>query len=185
MTQVTWTAGTPGYEMTLESRCSAPPEDVYEVLADLSTHLEWGGRQQRRSFRLTALRGAGRAQIGTEFVSTGTIPMSRSRWEDHSVVVRAEPATVLEFHTDGVATSPSGRTTRARWEHRYQIDPEDGGCHLVYRLQLADITNAPWRMRLPLARALTHRVMIPFLCRRGFTNLLREAERRTAAPVKG
>jgi hypothetical protein len=32
-------------------------------------------------------------------------------------------------------------------------------------------------MRLPLMRTVTHRVMIPRFCRRGFTNLLRSAER--------
>jgi hypothetical protein len=40
----------------------------------------------------------------------------------------------------------------------------------------AGLSGAPLRMRAPVMRTVTHRVMIPFLCRRGFDNLLRTAE---------
>jgi hypothetical protein len=164
------------YEMTLDGYCTALPEAVYGVLADLSTHLDWGGRGQRRTFRLTALEPAGPVREGTRFTSAGTIPMSRAHWSDESVVVRAEAPRLLEFHTDGVAVGPRGQGTRVRWEHRYAIEPEGTGCRVTYRLRRTSITRAPLRMRVPVMRTVTHRVMIPFLCRRGFTNLLALAQ---------
>jgi hypothetical protein len=178
MTRVTWDGGA-DYEMVLDARCDASPTAVYDVLADSSTHLDWGGRRQRRGFRLTSLEAAGPMQAGSEFTSIGTIPMSTSRWEDSSVVVRAEPPRVLEFHTDGVVTWPSGRRTRARWEHRYEIEPDLAGSRVAYSLRRTAMTDAPLRMRMPVMRSLTHRVMIPLLCRRGFLNLLKAAEQRT------
>jgi hypothetical protein len=40
----------------LEGASEAPAEAVYELLADLNAHLEWGGRQQKRkNFRLTTV----------------------------------------------------------------------------------------------------------------------------------
>ena len=181
MASVLWDGDTI-YEMVLEEHCDASPAAVYAVLADLSTHLDWGGRRQRRSFRLTSLQSSGQMRVGTEFNSVGSMPMTRVRWEDHSVVVQADPAAVVEFHTDGVAVWPTGRRTEVRWEHRYQIDPDGTGSRVAYRLRLASITNAPLRMRAPVMRTLTQRVMIPYLCQRGFANLLRAAERPAPAP---
>ncbi len=182
MTLVVWD-GDAVYEMVLNGHCQAPPVAVFAVLNDLSTHLDWGGRQQRRGFRLTALRPDGPMRVGTEFTSQGSMPMTRTRWEDHSVVVRAEPDTMVEFHTDGVARWPGGRRTEARWEHRYLIEPDGTGARVSYRLRRVSITDPPLRMRAPVVRTTTHRIMMPFLCRRGFANLLRAAEQRT--PVHG
>ncbi|MGZ4603736.1 MAG: hypothetical protein ACXV0U_09085, partial [Kineosporiaceae bacterium] len=63
MTRVVWNRDT-AYEMTWDAHCDAPPAAVYDVLADLSTHLDWGGRRQRRNFRLTALHAEGPARVG-------------------------------------------------------------------------------------------------------------------------
>ena len=92
---------------------------------------------------------------------------------------------MLEFHTDGVVTWPGGTRTDARWEHRYQIEPDGEGSRVVYRLRRTAITNPPLRMRVPVMRTLTHRVMIPLLCRRGFVNLVETAEQRATAPAAG
>jgi hypothetical protein len=70
--------------------CKARPEAVYDVLADLRTHLEWGGTRQSRDFRLLSLDASrGPASVGTAFSSTGAIPMSARRWEDGSTVTVA------------------------------------------------------------------------------------------------
>src|SRR3954469_19208104 len=161
------------YEMTLDGRCDATPYAVYAVLADLSTHLEWAGRRQRRSFRLTTLTPAGPMLVGTEFTSTGTMPMTRTRMNDRSVVVRAEPGSLLEFHTTSTSTWRGGLHTEARWEHEYRISPSPDGSRVTYRLRSAGTTGAPLRMRVPVMRTMTYKVMVPFLCRRGFMNLLR------------
>ena len=34
-------------EVRVEERCSASPEVVYDLLADLPSHLVWGGERQR------------------------------------------------------------------------------------------------------------------------------------------
>jgi Polyketide cyclase / dehydrase and lipid transport len=165
-------------DAVLEAVCAATPAAVWAVVADLSTHQDWGGRRQRRSFALQSLQGTGQLTAGVEFTSVGAIPMARAHWADRSVVVRAEPATLLEFHTDSAIDWARGRRTRARWEHRYEISAEGAGSRVRYRMHRAAITGAPPRMRLPLVRTLTYRVMVPFFCRRGFTNLLHDAERR-------
>jgi hypothetical protein len=168
------------YEMVLDGRCQGSPETVYAVLADLSTHLDWGGRRQRRSFRLASLTPTGPptgpVTVGTEFTSVGTMPMTRVRANDRSVVVRAEPGAVLEFHTTSTAAWRGGLRTEARWEHEYRIEPDGSGSRVTYRLRGADLSGAPLRMRVPVMRTLTHKVMIPLLCRRGFVNLLRSAD---------
>lgn len=177
MTEVRWDGGA-AYEMVLDAGCDASPAAVYEVLADLSTHLDWAGSRQYRGFRLISLRGTGPVGIGTEFTSVGSIPMARSRWENMNEVVEARPPEVLEFYTEAVVVWRTGKRTEARYEHRYEISPDGTGSRVVYRLRQTAIANPPLRMRLPLMRTLTHRVMIPRFCRRGFANLLRSAELR-------
>jgi len=179
MTEVRWDEGS-AYEMTLERRSDAPPAEVYAVVADLSTHLDWAGRTQHRGFRLLSLDGAGPVQTGTVFTSVGTIPMARSRWENRNEVIDARPGEVLEFHTDAVVNWRSGKRTEARYEHRYRIEPEGTGSRVTYRLREAKVANPPLRMRLPMMRAMSYRMMIPYYCGRGFKNLLRSAERRDA-----
>jgi hypothetical protein len=172
------------YEMVLDGHCDARPETVYAVLADLSTHLEWAGRRQRPSFRLTSLTPTGSLTVDSQFTSTGTMPMTRTRANDRSVVVRAEPGTLLEFHTTSTATWRRGLRTEARWQHEYRIEPEGTGSRVTYRLRSAGMTGAPLRMRAPVMKTMTYRVMVPFLCRRGFTNLLRAAASRTGVTAR-
>jgi hypothetical protein len=177
LTAVRWDGGA-SYEMVLDARCESSPAAVYDVLTDLSTHLDWAGKRQYPGFRLLSLRGTGPVETGTEFTSVGSIPMARTRWENHNVVVEARRPEVLEFHTGAVVVWRTGKRTEARYEHRYEIEPERTGSRVVYRLRQTAIANPPLRMRSPLMRIMTHRVMIPIFCRRGFTNLLRSAERR-------
>lgn len=177
MTEVRWDGGA-AYEMVLDAHCDAPPAAVYDVLSDLSTHLDWAGRRQYPGFRLLSLRGTGPVETGTEFTSMGSIPMARSRWENQNTVVEARRPEVLEFHTEAVVVWRTGKRTEARYEHRYEIEAETTGSRVVYRLRQTAIANPPLRMRVPLMRLMTHRVMIPWFCRRGFTNLLRSAGRR-------
>jgi len=59
--------------MHLTRLCSAPPDVVYDFLADLGTHMTWGGNQQTSDFRLLSLEApAGSASAGTTFTSTGS-----------------------------------------------------------------------------------------------------------------
>ncbi len=104
--------------------------------------------------------------------------MALARWRNQNKVIEARPPGILEFHTDAVAVWRTGKRTEARYEHRYEIRSEGTGSRVAYRLRQTAIANPPLRMRLPLMRTLTHRVMIPRFSRRGFANLLRSAEFR-------
>lgn len=162
--------------------CGAAPEAVYDLLADLSTHLEWGGARQRRDFRLTSLDApAGRATTGTAFTSTGTIPMSGRHWEDRSTVTAAEGPHVFEFITE--ARNGGARGMRAGYRHRYEITPQGGGCRVAYTITELEVTRPMPRMAWPVIRELTWRIGIPLLCRRGVRNLVRQAERTELRPA--
>jgi len=78
--------------------CKAMPEVVYDLLADLRTHSEWGGARQSREFRLVSFESPpGPATVGTRFSSTGTIPMSLRHWSDRSTVTVADRPQKFEF----------------------------------------------------------------------------------------
>ena len=88
--------------MRLSRTCAAPPEVVYDMLADLHSHLGWGGARQGRDYRLLSLEAPdGPATVGTVFATTGAIPMSRKRWEDISTVTLATRPSRFGFVTEG------------------------------------------------------------------------------------
>ncbi len=154
--------------------CKARPEAVYDVLADLRTHLEWGGTRQSRDFRLLSLDASrGPASVGTAFSSTGAIPMSARRWEDGSMVTVCDRARTFEFTTEGKA----GAMT-ACYRHRYEISPEGAGSRVTYTLTQLAIANPMLRLALPGIRQLTWRLAIPLLASRGLRNLLAVTEER-------
>jgi hypothetical protein len=162
--------------------CKARPEAVYDVLADLQTHLEWGGARQRRDFRLLSLDASrGPASVGTAFSSTGTIPMSMRRWEDRSTVMVADPPRIFELTTE--ARAGVQRAMTARYRHRYEISPEAAGSRVTYTLTQLAIANPMLRLALPGIRQLTWRMGIPMLASRGLRNLVALAEER-AAPTQ-
>jgi hypothetical protein len=164
------------FMMRLSRRCSAPPEVIYDVLADLRTHLTWGGAQQSSEFRLLSLDApAGPATAGTSFTSTGAIPMSSRIWEDRSTVTMAVRPVCFEFVTHGTVHR-SRRSMQATYTHRYEIAAAPGGSDVSYTLTQLEVLNPFLRLALPLVRTLTWRVGIRFLAGRGFRNLLAIAE---------
>jgi hypothetical protein len=164
--------------MHLSRYCSAPPEVVYDLLADLGTHLTWAGSQQTRDFRLVSLDApASAASVGTAFTSTGTIPMSSRRWSDRSTVTAAERARTFEFVT--TATARGARSSmEATYRHRYEIEPTEGGSKVSYSMTQLAMSNPMLRLGLPVVRELSWRLAIPFMAGRGFRNLVALAEQR-------
>lgn len=162
--------------MQLTRRSSAPPEVLYDFLADLDTHLTWGGTQQSRDFRLLSLEApAGPAIAGTSFTSTGTIPMSVRHFEDQSKVTAAERPHSFEFVTN--ATVRRGkRLMEATYRHRYEIAATPEGSTVTYTMTQLSLSNGLLRLSLPLVKSMSWRVGIPFMARRGFRNLLTIAE---------
>jgi hypothetical protein len=67
--------------LRFEGSCRAPAEVVYDLLADLHSHLDWAGQRQRETTWLLTV----------------------ARWSDRSVVTEATRPEVFEFVTDGAA----------------------------------------------------------------------------------
>ncbi|MFN2569868.1 MAG: SRPBCC family protein [Candidatus Dormibacteria bacterium] len=156
--------------------CAASPEVVYDILADLRSHLRWGGTGQRRDFRLLSLEAPDDpATVGTVFASTGAMPMARKRWEDRSTVTVAARPSTFQFVTAGRAGS-SSTSMVAQYTHRYEVAPAGGGSIVTYTMTEEHIANPFLRMALPVIRQLTWRLAIPMFAGRGLRNLVREAQ---------
>lgn len=164
--------------MQLTKRSSAPPETLYDSLADLSTHTTWGGAKQWYNFRLLSLEApAGPATVGTSFTSTGTIPMSLRRFEDHSKVTVALRPRAFEFVTDA-AVRRGKRSMAATYRHRYEIASVLDGSEVTYTMTQLSASNPFLRLSLPGVRNMIWSVALPFMAGRGFRNLLADAGRR-------
>ena len=173
------------HEWTFIARSKARPEQVYEVLADLRTHLEWAGERQFRSFRLLSLEApSGPAGPGTTFESVGTIPMNRARFENRNTVSEADPPRVFEITTASSIAWPKRAPASGRFVNRFEISPDGDGSRVVYTSEQLRFENPPWGLRYPLLRTVTARVWIPIWSRRGFRNLLRMAEERAGRPSR-
>jgi hypothetical protein len=158
---------------------AAAPQAVYDLLADLRSHLEWAGEMQSADFRLISLDApAGAATKGTRFESTGSIPMSGSRWRDQSVVTEATRASTFEFVTEARAGS-----TAACYRHRYEIAASGSGSRVTYTMTQESIERPMWRLGLPVVRAMSWRFAIPMFAGRGFRNLLAAAAVQRERPA--
>jgi hypothetical protein len=167
--------------LRFEGSCRAPAEVVYDLLADLQSHLEWAGRRQLETKRLLTLTAPpGPAGVGVEFLSTGSDGRV-ARWSDRSVVTEATRPEVFEFVTDGQRQGTPGRRP---WSctavHRYVIAPAAGGCQVSYTQDLTRLDGAPWMLRAPGVSRIVFRVSARYM-RRGFDGLLAVAEERAGA----
>jgi hypothetical protein len=162
--------------MRLSKTCAAPREVVYDMLADLRSHLRWGGAEQSRDFRLLSMDAPdGPAIVGTVFATTGTIPMSVRRWEDRSTVTAAVRPSTFEFVTEG-QVGRGGNAMIARYRHRYDIASVQGGSTITYTMIQEQIANPFLRLAIPVIRQMMWSVGIPMFAGRGFRNLLADAE---------
>jgi polyketide cyclase/dehydrase/lipid transport protein len=160
--------------------CKARPEAIYDLLADLRTHIEWGGARQSREFRLISLESPpGPATAGTSFSSTGRMPMSRRRWSDRSTVTVADRPQRFELTTQAMAGRDNPMT--AVYTHRYEITPAAGGARVTYVMTQLSTTNPILRFG-PAMSGMTW-LMIPFYAGRGLRNLLALAEQSESRNV--
>jgi uncharacterized protein YndB with AHSA1/START domain len=158
--------------------CPAPSEAVYDLLADLHSHLEWAGRRQHETTRLLTLDAPpGAAKVGTEFVSTGS-DGKVARWSDRSVVTEATRPEVFEFVTEGRREGkPGSRPWLATAVHRYEIAREGGGCRVTYTQDLTRFAGAPRILHAPGISRVMFWISAWYM-RLGFDNLLALAEER-------
>jgi uncharacterized protein YndB with AHSA1/START domain len=160
----------------------ASPEAVYEVLADPSTHLVWGGERHTKGARLVDVRAEdGPLTVGSEFTSTGRDLMGT--FEDRSVVTEADPGRVLEFVTEARLTTKKGRIADWTLIHRYAIEPAGAGSTVTYTVRTTRISALPGPMRLLNVPLLSGLLMHEAAKgpRNGLANLLRMAEERARA----
>jgi hypothetical protein len=173
-------------EWTFTARSGARPEQLYDVLADLRSHLEWAGARQFRSFRLLSLDApGGPAEQGTRFTSTGRIPMNRSRFDNLNTVTKADRPRLFEITTESTVVWPKRAHGEGTFVNTFEIWPDGDGSRVVYRSEQLRFRAPPWGLRYPLLRNVTYRVWIPIWSRRGFRNLLRMAEERSTATSPG
>ena len=158
------------------SRASAAR--VYEVLADLRTHLTWAGEQQKKKTRLVSIEAPeGPARAGTEFHTEGIDPMGT--FSDRSVITEATPGRVLEFVTDARLTTKGGKQVDWTNVHRYELTDEADGCRIDYTLRVTWISGLPGMLaafRVPGLRALALKASAG-MTKRGVENLAALAER--------
>ena len=164
--------------LRFEGSCRAPAEVVYDLLADLRSHLEWAGQRQLETTRLLTLDAPpGPAGVGVEFFTTGS-DGKVARWSDRSVVTEATRPEVFEFVTDG---ERQGKRGRRPWlltaVHRYEVTPEAGGCRVTYTEDLTRLDGAPWVLRSPGTSRIVFRISAKYM-RRGFDALLALAGER-------
>jgi hypothetical protein len=158
--------------MVLQRRCAAPPEVVYDLLADPASHAEWGGDRQLRVFRLTGLEASSTPlTIGSTFTSTGSVFIAYQT-RDHSRVTVAEPGRRFEFVTENRYT----RRCEGTYVNRYDLAPAGPGCVVTYTFRRVRLVSPPLHMRGPMRWAI-QRFGAPRLFGRGLDNLVRMAER--------
>lgn len=164
------------YEVRVQRATQAPAEAVYDLLADLETHLEWGGRRQKsRKFRLTSIEApAGVASVGTEFRTTGLDPTGT--FSDSSVVTESSRPEVFEFVTEARLTPKRGEILEWTNVSRYEIARRDQGCEVRYSMRVMRLSRRPWWIR-PLFRGLAQRMSASYV-RAGLANLVGMAEDR-------
>jgi hypothetical protein len=145
-------------DLTVSSRTAAEPEQIYRVLADLSTHTTWAGTMhKKKNFGLLTVDAPeGEAGVGTEFRSTGIDPMGS--FSDRSVVTEATSPSVFEFVTEGHLTPKrAGKpVSDTRITYRFEIGSDGEASSIRYRMHISRWTNAPSvltsRLLQPIAR---------------------------------
>jgi hypothetical protein len=164
----------------LEESSRAPAETVYDLLADIHSHLVWAGRMQpKKTYRLLSIEAPdGPASVGTEFSSTGADAMGT--FADASVVTEASRSQVFEFVTEARLSTKKGTVVEWTSVHRYEIVPLGGGCRVSYTIRTVRISALPSALAMfnvPGLRSVLMTVARSNV-RRGVRNLARLAEER-------
>lgn len=162
-------------------KIGAPPKAVYEVLADVRSHLEWGGRRGKKNFRLTGIEvGDVPVRQGTEWSSTGIAPDGTFR--DRSVVTEASSPSTFEFVTNAHVSFKKGGEGDWKVVNRYEITPEGSGSTLAYTQRLTHATAlGPMKMMLNPILAGVGRMMVSGLIKPAMQNLASMAEERASS----
>ena len=161
-----------GFTVGASVHSAASPQAVYDVLANLRTHVVWGGKAYGAKLQhLLAIDCPFEpATVGTEFRSVGYT--SHGVWHDQSTVTEATPWSLFEFVTRG--TMQSDPPFHGSWVHRYEIEPDGGGSTVTYhcRWQLTKVIADGPRLR----RSVFCDLILPMVWEAGLRGLAAMAE---------
>jgi hypothetical protein len=156
---------------------SAPPEAVYDVIADLRNHVVWSGEMAAsEGFKMLSIDAPeGPAAVGTAFTSSGSA--QKDVVHDRSVVTEASRPNRFVIETDATLERRSAPTWEAHFVHRYDITPEGDGSRIVYTETIERVNYLPYWLR-PVIRT----IFMPWVNaadRKQLRNLARLAEDRS------
>jgi hypothetical protein len=155
---------------------SASPQAVYDVLADLRTHLSWGGPGSANDSQCLISVDAppGLATVGTSFTSTGRA--GKDTFHDRSTVTTAVPGQRFGFSTQ----SRLERRRKAAWQavftHDFQLTSTATGSALSYTCAVHPVNYVPYWLQ-PGLKVLT-RAMVTRIMTKNVRSLVRLAESR-------
>lgn len=166
-------------EVGAEVTSRAPAEAVYDVLADIASHLRWAGEMQKEKNHLLTIEAPdGPAMVGTEFGSTGVAP--EGRYTDRSVVTEASRPSLFEFVTQAHVVTKRGKGAELTNVIRYEITPTSDGCRISSTVRTVRASSLPGPLAFlnvgflaPLVRRESEAMV-----RRGLQNLAIVAEER-------
>ena len=156
---------------------TAPPEAVYDVIADLRNHLVWSGeRAESDGFKMLTLEAPeGPATVGTTFTSTGSA--GKDTFHDRSVVTEATRPHRFVIETDARLERRRARTWLVHFSHRYDVLPDGTGSKIVYTETAERVNYVPYWLK-PGIRTI-FRPFVNRADRKQLRNLARLAEERS------
>ena len=155
----------------------APPDIVFDTIADLRAHLVWSGeRASDDTFKLLSLEtpDEGQARVGATFTSSGA--NFNGTFHDSSVVAEATRPSVFVIQTDAHLDRTRGEAWDVHFSHRYDIASEGGGSRITYTETISRVNYVPYWLK-PWLRPIT-KAAINRGDRKQLGNLARLAEER-------
>ena len=165
-----------GYRTQTWVTSTAPPQTVYDTIADLRNHLDWSGeRASSQTFKLLSMEAPeGPAMVGTAFSSSGAA--DNGTFHDHSVVTAASRPHTFVIETDAHLDRKRGEPWDAHFSHRYDVTPEGDGSQITYTETIERVNYVPYWLKpwmSPLFKPYINRAD-----RKQLANLARLAEER-------
>lgn len=168
-----------GYRTQTSVTSSAPPDVVFETIADLRNHLDWSGeRASSETFKLLSIDAPdGPAAVGTAFSLSGAA--DNGTFNDRSVVTEATSPTTFVIETDSQLDRKRGKPWDAHFIHRYDITPEGEGSRITYTETIERVSYVPYWLQ-PGVRSI-FKVYVNRADRKQLENLARLAEERSGS----
>jgi hypothetical protein len=166
-----------GYVTRTSATSAAPPQVVYETIADLRNHLDWSGeRASSQTFKLLSIEAPeGPAAVGTAFSSSGAA--DNGTFHDRSEVTVATSPSAFVIETDAHLDRKRGKPWDAHFIHRYDIAPEGDGSRITYTETIERVNYVPYWLQ-PVIRSL-FKIYVNRADGKQLGNLARLAEERS------